>query len=107
MELLHSFDETNVYVPTKKFELQDSRHLKRKERCTSFIFPKNFPSDDIEKMNEQVAMKLQDFQGILNLYVTGTTPELLAVTKYCFEHKISLVVWHYDKKRDSYYPQMM
>lgn len=107
MELMHSFEEINEYMPVKSLELRDSKNLKRKERCDSFIFPARFSCKDIEKINKQVAIKLQNFHGILNLYDTGKAPELLAVTKYCFENDISLVVWHYDESSSSYFPQMM
>ena len=107
MHLLYEFDDATEYMPCQSFELKDSKYLKRKERCSSFIFPAKFNDNDIEQINEQVRAKLCGIRGLLNLYVTGTAPELLAVTKYCFENNISLVVWHYDEKHCSYYPQAM
>lgn len=107
MRMMYEFGDTVECPPCQSFELKDSRHLKRKERCSSFIFPASFDDSNVSKMDAQVESILKGVKGILNLYVTGTAPELLAVTKYCFENKISLVVWHYDEKHNNYYPQTM
>lgn len=108
MELLNIFGENdNEFVPTKELELEDTKNQKKKSRCKDFIFPAGFNSTDITEIEKRVSNELQNFVGILNLYDTGNPVELLAVTKYCFTHEISLVVWHYDENKSSYFPQMM
>ena len=43
----------------------------------------------------------------LDLYVTGLTPALVAVISACKTLNIDLVLWHYDRDINDYYPQVV
>lgn len=42
---------------------------------------------------------------LLNLYVTGFTPALIAVLNMCRVEGLSVRCWHYDRDIDDYIPQ--
>lgn len=42
---------------------------------------------------------------VLNLYVTGLTPALVAVLNACHYLNITVTLYHYDRDTGNYYPQ--
>ena len=59
---------------------------------------------DLSAMQEQAAIAL-DGVNELTLYVTGLTVALIEVVKHCDRSGISLVLMHYNRETDLYYPQ--
>jgi len=53
------------------------------------IFPMQIDPTNLDAMAKIVANKLAD-ANYVNLYVTGLTPALLEVVKYCHVHNIGL-----------------
>ena len=61
---------------------------------------------DITSMSETVEKKLEGIDALM-LYVTGLTVALVEVINYCHENKVELVLMHYDKEKEDYYPQIV
>lgn len=59
--------------------------------------------DELEKSAMRTLTKMSVTH--LNLYVTGLTVALVAVINACKRLNISLVLYHYDRETEEYYPQ--
>ena len=70
------------------------------------IFENIVDVTDIKSMRETVEKKLEGVDALM-LYVTGLTVALVEVIKYCRENKVELVLMHYNKDKDDYYPQIV
>jgi len=47
------------------------------------------------------------YRGQLNLYVTGLTVALVAVLNAAIRLGVNVILYHYDKNSNSYYPQQV
>jgi len=87
---------------------------------TESIFPKTCPlnvkdlnqiaSTYLKKYRDIVVSKGQLNDAVLNVYVTGFSPALVALLnmrKQDFENEVVMVLWHYDDKTQAYTPQVV
>lgn len=48
-----------------------------------------------------------DEERSMNLYVTGLTVALVAIINACRMYHIKLILWHYNRDTDHYFPQVV
>jgi hypothetical protein len=48
-----------------------------------------------------------DEERSMNLYVTGLTVALVSVINVCRMYHIKLILWHYNKNTNRYFPQVV
>lgn len=70
------------------------------------IFENTVNVRDITSMRRTVEKKLEGVDALM-LYVTGLTVALVEVINFCHENKVELVLMHYDKEKEDYYPQIV
>lgn len=78
---------------------------------SEYIFPADFFSEpgsmfDFDRIEERVHQVLRS-EVEVKLYVTGLTVALTEVIKYCYDFKIALVLYHFDRESGEYVPQYM
>ena len=61
---------------------------------------------DISAMASQISIALNGVTA-LTLHVTGSSVALVEGLKYCDDNGISLVLMHYNRDTDLYYPQQV
>ena len=69
--------------------------------CNDYIFDSEVNPLDLKSIYNRVEEKLNGAKSVI-LYVTGLT-----VIKYCFNNEIELVLMHFDRDSNSYYPQIL
>lgn len=89
-----------------KFALCANRH-QMPEGVTDVIFPEVVPDvTDVYALGKMVDQKLggQSY-GVIDLYVTGLTVCLIEVIKWCHDHGVILMLYHYNRDTGTYFPQ--
>lgn len=87
----------------KEFCLCKGRH---EMPVTESIFENELNPLDLAGMAATVAEQLQGVTELV-VYVTGLTVALVEVIKYCNNNNIKLILMHFDRNTNSYYPQQV
>lgn len=74
--------------------------------CNDYIFDGDVNPLDLRGIYNRVEEKLNGAESVI-LYVTGLTVITTTVIKYCFNNKVSLILMHFDRDSNSYYPQII
>ena len=90
-------------IEKKIFTLCEGRH-KMPEEVEGVIFANSINPLDVNEMEKIASDKLEGIQ-FLKLYVTGLSVALVAVVNVCHQKNIKLVLMHFDRETEDYYPQ--
>lgn len=91
----------------KKFILCPARHDHPEIAGLPAIFPQEIAEiTDIAGMTRTAREAIADCDGI-DLYVTGLTVAVGAVIRACYTSMKALTLWHYDRAKDAYFPQVI
>lgn len=71
-----------------------------------YVFGNTVNPIDLQGMMNTAHEALQDVEA-LELYVTGLTVACTTVIRYCLINLIPLKLMHFDRDRESYYPQVI
>lgn len=90
-----------------KLGLCEGRH--EIPEVSGYIFPKDFFNEsktifDFHRMMIQIHEVLKNESNV-TLYVTGFTPALIEVIKYCIRNLMQLKLMHFDRETNSYVSQ--
>jgi hypothetical protein len=78
-----------------------------------YIFNEPVDPTDVIGINEIAIARIKqlfnnpDKERSMNLYVTGLTVALVAVINACRMYHIKLILWHYNKNTNRYFPQVV
>lgn len=78
-----------------------------------YIFNEPINPTDIIGINKIAIARIKqlfnnpDEERSMNLYVTGLTVALVAVINVCRMYHIKLILWHYNKDTNRYFPQVV
>lgn len=76
--------------------------------CKTAIFPKVVENIfDFGSLYGVADKAIPQDCGLLDLYVTGLTPCVLAVAAVCHDRGIALTCLHYNREDGKYYPQVL
>jgi hypothetical protein len=73
---------------------------------SQYIWDAAIPSEDAMKRNclyNHITEVMPGDVEIIDVYVTGFTPGLLALVAWCFDHSVTLVTHQYDAMNHEYY----
>lgn len=87
------------------FSVCEGRH---EMPCKEAIFCKDVQNIfDFGGLYEVANKAIPQNCGLLDLYVTGLTPCVLAVVAVCHDRGIALTCLHYNREDNKYYPQIV
>ena len=78
-----------------------------------YIFNEPINPMDIIGINEIAIARVKQLfnnpneERSMNLYVTGLTVALVAVINACRVYHIKLILWHYNRDTNRYFPQVV
>jgi hypothetical protein len=78
-----------------------------------YIFNEPVDPTDVIGINEIAIARIKQLfnspnaEKSMNLYVTGLTVALVAVINACRMYHIKLVLWHYNRDTNRYFPQVV
>lgn len=78
-----------------------------------YVFNEPVDPTDVIGINEIAITRIKELivdpnkERSINLYVTGLTVALVAVINVCRVYHIKLILWHYDRDGDCYFPQVV
>lgn len=78
-----------------------------------YIFNKPIDPTDVIGINEIAIARIKQLfnspneEKSMNLYVTGLTVALVAVINACRVYHIKLILWHYNRDTNRYFPQVV
>lgn len=78
-----------------------------------YIFNEPVDPTDVIGINEIAIARIKELfidpneERYINLYVTGLTVALVAVINVCRVYHVKLILWHYNKDTNRYFPQVV
>lgn len=67
-----------------------------------YLYPNELTTLDTDTLVKHAHEAIPEDATLLKVYVTGFTPAMLAVVRACFERRITLVAYNYDRNTNKY-----